>query len=76
MNKLEVYLSDTWEDGGKVRDYGSVLVVKHNGELITEQVDTMETEDVAFLRDLCWVPDIIERVYALGFTDGQLDTKV
>ncbi len=61
-----VELSDTWSDGDKVRDYGTVLRVTHNGKILVEEADTLEPEDVSFGRDLSWIKPAIELAYKLG----------
>ncbi len=63
---MKVELSDTWFDGVRVRDYGTVLRVTHNGKILMEHADTMEPEDVSFGRDLSWVKPAIELAYKLG----------
>ena len=63
---MKVELSDTWSDGEKVRDYGSVLRVVHNGKILVEEADTMEPEDVSFGRNLSWIKSAIELAYKLG----------
>lgn len=63
---MKVELSDTWTDGDKVRDYGMVLRVTHNGKVLIEEADTMEPEDASFNRDLSWIKSAIELAYKLG----------
>ena len=68
---LTVIVSDTWSYGPKVRDYGKVLVVKHNDEILFEEADTLEPEDVSFNRDLSWVREAILAAYAVGLREGR-----
>ena len=67
---MYVEISDTWADGEKVRDYGSVLRLLSKNEILLEEADTMEPEDVSFSRDLSWIKPALELAYTLGKEDN------
>ena len=73
---MKVKVSDTWSDGEKVRDYGSVLCITHNGKVLIEETDTMEPEDASFGRNLNWIKAAIELAYKLGKEEIDLSAKM
>ncbi len=71
MEKFEVYYSDEWSNGEKVRDDGCVMIMKHNDKILYEKSDGGEPEDNSFGRDWSWVAAAIRKAYDLGFADGK-----
>ena len=77
MNRLEIEvvcaqkLSDEMkaEYGIDASDDSHFMIVKHNGEIIYVIGDYMEPEDATFLRDLSWIPELLDEVYMLGKGD-------
>lgn len=67
---LTVVVSSVWSDGREVGDYGNVIIVRYNNEVIFEEADTMEPEDAIFTRDLAWIKEAINAAYSLGAKDG------
>ncbi len=52
----------------------SKLTVVHNGKEVLEAYDGGEPEDRYFFRNFGWVPEAIEKAYALGVEDGRAKT--
>ena len=65
--KLPQEEQDEYYDG----EYGTYLVVTHNGKLLYTRSGRMEPEDASFGRDLAWVPKAIRQAYDLGYEDGK-----
>lgn len=51
--------------------FRQILKVVHDGAVLYEESDGGEPEDQSFYRDWRWVPEAIEKAYALGLADGR-----
>lgn len=67
MKPFEVLVQDDEESGGERQ----ILRIVHYGKVLEEHHDCGEPEDNSFYRDWSWVPDSIEKAYALGVADAQ-----
>jgi hypothetical protein len=48
----------------------SLLVVESDGTIIFSKFDGGEPEDNSFVRDLAWIPGLIQRAYNIGDEKG------
>lgn len=72
MLKVEIIDRDSLsQEDWQHSDYGWLIRVYHNEDLIATESDCGEPEDNSFVRDYKWIKPLLEKVYELGLGDGR-----
>ena len=76
MIKVEIiYRGDLPKEDWQHSNFGWIMRVYHNNELIADETDCGEPEDNCFICDYAWIKPLLEKVYDLGRKDGGLIQK-
>jgi hypothetical protein len=53
-------------NSGSGKKYAYYIKITHEGKTLCLESDAMEPEDAIFLRDLSWIPGMLQKCYEIG----------